>query len=91
MIVALQTTPGIGSDLRQSTPKQAASHRVLAIVQQFQSQLQPTFPQGDDPELNSHFFVEIADPDEAETLVASLMKTPGVEAAYLKPREEAPW
>lgn len=90
MIVALQAQPKIAGRLLRMTPGDEPIERIRSLLARFNVALQPTFPQVDDPELRTHFYVEVADPQAAETLASSLAQDPDIEAAYVKPREAAP-
>lgn len=90
MIVALQTHPEVAADLLQTAPRGANILRILSLLKEFGADLRPTFPEVDDPELKTHFFIDVADSRAAKTLASRLAAVPGVEAAYVKPREEVP-
>lgn len=90
MIIALQTQPEIAAGLLQTAVRGANTRRILSLLEEFGADLQPTFPKVDDPELKTHFFIDVADSRAAKTLASRLAAVPGIEAAYVKPREEAP-
>jgi hypothetical protein len=47
-------------------------------------------PGSQDPQLATHFIVEVPDEKSAEELKARLLSTKGVVGAYIKPRDELP-
>lgn len=52
--------------------------------------LLPVHPGTDDAALATFFHASVADASAANAAIERLKSCPGVEAAYLKPREEAP-
>lgn len=52
--------------------------------------LQAMHPGSSDPELSSFFYTEIPDQGAAAHAVGLLQRAPGVQSAYLKPRDEMP-
>jgi hypothetical protein len=50
----------------------------------------PLHPEQEDPVLACFFSVDAPDHAAADRLVARLLATPGIEAAYLKPLDETP-
>lgn len=90
MIVAVQTVPSIAADLLKKPPTLTGSLQIVALARRFHTTLQSTFSHVPDTTLQSHFFMEVSDLAVAEELVALLKKAKGVEAAYVKPHDEAP-
>jgi hypothetical protein len=72
--------------VRWSSEASAAVHRTAADVG---ATVQPLHPAGSDPGLARYATLRVS-PSQAHRVIAQLMSSPGVEAAYIKPAGEAP-
>jgi hypothetical protein len=52
--------------------------------------VRPLAPGADDPQLSRYFVVDAPDLVSAEAVQAELVRTPGIEAAYIKPPDALP-
>lgn len=52
--------------------------------------LQPMHPGSSDPDLSGFFYTDVPDQGAAAHAVSLLQQAPGVQSAYLKPRDEMP-
>ena len=60
------------------------------IVEEFGVVLEPLHPDTEDPSLISYFTIEVPDHATADRVIARLLQSKGIEAAYLKPPDELP-
>jgi hypothetical protein len=67
-----------------------AAGPVQAIARRAGATLVPQHPGVDDPDLSRWYVARVSDEVAAERLVAALLASDEVEAAYLKPQEEPP-
>lgn len=90
VIISIQTQPELTNALRENGDVDVVSSNILKLIGRHEGTLQPTFPNATDSEFATHFFVEISDPAEAESLAGELMAVKGIAAAYVKPEGEPP-
>ena len=84
MRITVQLTPAAARRARSPVGR-SRSGRVIPWLEH---PLRPVHPATDDPDLETYFMVEVANPAEAARLAARLLEDPSVEAAYIKPADE---
>jgi hypothetical protein len=67
-----------------------ASAELSRVTEELGVVLEPMHPGVEDPRLASYFTVEVPDHVTAERVISRLQNCEAVEAAYLKPLDEAP-
>ena len=87
--INIQISQDVAYKLHQ---RSSISDRELAeifnIERDFNLIIKPLHPGAKDPRLIRHFIVEVSDKATAELVVASLLQSKYVEAAYIKPPVE---
>lgn len=90
----MQITIQLDQTLARRVGSEGASAIVSTALGQLTAKLgieaKPLHPGEADPALACFFWIDVADRAAAEQLVARLLATPGIEAAYFKPADEAP-
>ncbi|WP_156397804.1 MULTISPECIES: hypothetical protein [unclassified Duganella] len=72
------------ADVPPFTPELRRTLTALAL------DLHPMHPGSSDPDLTGFFYTEVADQGAAVHALGLLQQAPGVQSAYLKPRDEMP-
>ena len=90
MQVAVQLRPDVAESFHDVAAPNAAAAALRAAVAARGLRLEPMHPQVDDPSLGRFFFITAPDPLAAHTIADVLRALDGVEAAYVKPPDEAP-
>ena len=90
----MQVTVHLRSDIAKAIQSRsrgmAAAQSLIEHLHSVHAELHPLHPDSDDKELATHFFLEADSEEEAKGLVESLLKQPGVTAAYVKPPDASP-
>jgi len=86
MQVTIQLSPQLLSAVRENS----ALREIEQLVAQLGGKLDPMHPGTTDPELRAFFVADLTDGPDLEASLHRLRTHPGVEAAYLKPADEAP-
>lgn len=89
MQIVVQLEPGMARLFQQQERAAAATELALALAQ-LGVALQPLHPGSSDPVLSGYFNTDVTDQGAAERVIDRLLHVKGVEAAYIKPRDEMP-
>jgi hypothetical protein len=90
MQVNIEVSPEVARALHTQPSRDPASRELLRITKELGVQLEPLFPGVRDPELESHFSLEVPDPTTADRVLDRLKVSPAIRAAYVKPAEGLP-
>ena len=90
MQIVVQLEAGTARLFRQQRREAAAANELAQVLAQSGLTLQALHPNSGDPVLSGFFHIDVQDQDIAARVIERLLQVPGVEAAYLKPRDEAP-
>jgi hypothetical protein len=88
--ITVQVSDEVASALLQDSPPTARSEALARVLEPFGLTLEPLHPETADPTLRSYFTVAAADPATAQRVIDQLLQSGAVEAAYVKPPDEAP-
>ncbi len=88
--VTVHLRPEAARTLQGERPAGVGAWGVLEAVGDLGVDLRPIHPGIADPELSTHFMVEVPDQSTAQRIVDRLSDSPVVTAAYIKPEAEAP-
>jgi len=87
VMVKLSTRQAIGESVHSQN---ALPEAIRARAQSLKLNLQRLHPNVNDRELASYYVAETSDPSIAQAAVQSLLREPGIDAAYVKPADEMP-
>ena len=87
MTVIVQLAPDLASQLHADTKSPDASADWLRQLADELGSLRPMHPGASDPVLQTYFTVEVPDAAKAQQVISKLLKSRGVQAAYVKPPE----
>ena len=89
VLIAVQTTEPARSVARGES-KEAPPQELRDLAAELRIAFRATHPGADDPLLRRFFTVEVLDAEEARRVVARLLASPAIAAAYVKPPDEMP-
>jgi len=89
MQITMRLRPDVAEDVQKGT-QSGPSKELFQTARELGISLQAMHPDTNDPNLMSYFVINIAASNDAELIAQRLRQCPGVEAAYLKPADEAP-
>jgi hypothetical protein len=89
IILNVQLSPEVTDEIHRSV-RGKKSKELKDLEENLGVNLVPIHPGSQDPQLATHFIVEVPDEKSAEELKARLLSSKGVVGAYIKPRDELP-
>ncbi|NVD96477.1 hypothetical protein [Massilia sp. BJB1822] len=90
MQIVVQLEAGTARLFQQQRREEAAASELAQVLAQWGLALQALHPGSSDPVLSGFFHIDVQDQDSAARAIERLLQVGGVEAAYLKPRDETP-
>jgi hypothetical protein len=90
MEITLKVRPTIASELQAQRARSSQATDLLELTRKLGVSIRPTHPGTADPGLSSYFTLESGDEDAIQGVLEQLRANEGVEAAYVKPRDELP-
>ena len=90
MEITLKVRPAIASELHKPGATGSQASDLLELTRKLGVSIRPTHPGTADPGLSSYFTLESGDEDAIQGVLEQLRAHKGVEAAYVKPRDELP-
>jgi hypothetical protein len=88
--VQVQLSPDTALVFHQRKPSSKQSEKLQRVLNELGISLQPVHPGIEDPILIPFFEIEISDTSSGQQIIERLNELESVEAAYIKPRDEAP-
>ena len=88
--ITVQVRPDVARALQGPRSRSPEAEETERAAAELGTVLEPMHPGIADPVLATYFTVEVADPAAAERLLEELGANPAIEAAYIKPPDEAP-
>lgn len=88
--ITVKLVPTAALELRQRGPTSVALRELLDEVDAHGLTLEPMHSGTADHELGTYFVIRVGDPETAGRLLAQIQRSDSIEAAYIKPRDEAP-
>ncbi len=88
--ISVQVSPEAAEVLRQKDANTAGSKELLGLADEPGVSLQPAHERTGDPDLDRFFRVEVPDDATAQRVIARLLRSRHVEAAYMKPPDSLP-
>jgi len=90
MRITAQVRRDVSLALQRRQAPTTASEELARVTEELEVVLEPIHPGAEDPSLASYYTLEVPDSVTAEQVISRLQNCEGVEAAYLKPLDEAP-
>lgn len=90
MQITVQLRADVARLLATRRPLTAEAAELTQILSQFGVTLEPLHPDTDDPELQTHFWINVSEQALAERILQRLHQLKVIQAAYLKPPDAMP-
>lgn len=88
--VVVQVVPEAVQPLRRNDSHSPEIRELARLLSEFHATLRPTHSESRDPDLSTWFETDAPDASTAEHIASMLNRNDAVQAAYVKPPEEAP-
>lgn len=90
MQITLQLPPAMAQAYHTGNRTQAELKLLLQTLASLKLELAPLHPDTDATDLQAYFQVDVQDSSSAQQVLEQLQQLPLLEAAYIKPTDEAP-
>jgi hypothetical protein len=88
--ITIKVSTDVARVLRTQEKPTIESKKLCTIAEKLNVVLEPLHSETEEPLLASYFVVDVPDSATAEIIISNLRQSAAIEAAYLKPPDEAP-